>query len=68
MTNLRMNGAITPLPHYLPGVHKERFFLCYEKLRFTIIRIPLKEIVKTGRIAGNEAVLEISLVGKNGEL
>jgi hypothetical protein len=49
-------------------VHKERFSLYYEKLRFTIIHIPLKEIVRAGRTAGNEDSFEISLVGKNGEL
>jgi len=49
-------------------VRKERFFLYYDKLRFTIIHIPLKEVVKTGRTAGNEDVYESSLVGKNGEL
>ena len=57
-----MKGAITPLPHWLPGVHKERFFRYYEKLRFTIIHIPLKENVKTGLTAGNEDVFESSLV------
>jgi len=63
-----MNGAITPLLHWLHDVRKERFFLYYDKLRFTIIHIPLKEVVKTGRTAGNEDVYESSLVGKNGEL
>jgi len=57
-----MKGAITPLPHWLPGVHKERFFRYYEKLLFTIIHIPLKENVKTGLTAGNEDVFESSLV------
>ena len=59
MANLRMKGATTPLPHWLHVVHKERFFLYYEKLRFTIIHIPLKEIVKTGLTAGNEDILKV---------
>jgi len=54
-----MIGAITPLPHWLHGVYKERFFLYYEKLRFTIIQIPLKEIVKTGRTARNEDFFKV---------
>jgi hypothetical protein len=38
----------------------ERFFLYCEKLCFTIILILLKEIVKTGRTAGNEDVFEVA--------